>query len=251
MTAKPPVPVTLRELTPARVGLGRIGASVPTKAQLRFALDHARARDAVHDPLDVAALQSAIAGTCGPALVVASQAADRTTYLARPDLGARLAPENRRALDTAGTVPCDLVVVLADGLSSRALRHAPELLTRLWPALLADGLRLAPPVIATQARVALGDGVGEALGAAMALVLIGERPGLSAADSLGAYLTWNPRIGRVDAERNCVSNIRPDGLAPEHATDTLRWLIGEAFRRRLTGVALKDESGLLQPPRLG
>ena len=219
---------------PARIALGRVGASQPTRAALAFALDHARARDAVREPLDVEALARQI----GPCLSVASAAPDRSTYLARPDLGARLC----KPLDAISPDNPDLVIVLADGLSSRALTHAPALLAHLLPALC--DLRLAPLVIATQARVALADDIGQSLDAAMSLILIGERPGLSAPDSLGAYLTWAPRVGRTNAERNCVSNIRPAGLAPADAARTLAWLIHEARRLRLTGIHLKDERRL-------
>ena len=219
---------------PARIALGRTGVSLPTRASLAFALDHARARDAVRAPLDVAALE----GRIGPCVRVASAAPDRSAYLARPDLGARLS-ESLAPLPPANP---DLVIVLADGLSSRALDHAPALLEHLLPML--SDLRLAPLVIATQARVALADAIGESLGAGMALILIGERPGLSAPDSLGAYLTWAPRVGRTNAERNCVSNIRPSGLAPAEAARTLAWLIAAARRLKLTGVALKDDSRL-------
>jgi ethanolamine ammonia-lyase small subunit len=221
--------------TPARIALGRVGASLPTRATLAFALDHARARDAVHQALDVEALARRI----GPCIRVASAAPDRATYLARPDLGARLSGPLEPAVPADHP---DLVIVLADGLSSRALDHAPDLLAHLLPAI--SDLRLAPLVIATQARVALADEIGESLGAAMALILIGERPGLTAPDSLGAYLTWDPTVGRTNAERNCVSNIRPAGLAPADAARTLAWLIHEARRQGLTGVRLKDESGL-------
>jgi ethanolamine ammonia-lyase small subunit len=176
--------------------------------------------------------------------MVDSQAADRSTYLTRPDLGARLAPESAALLSVRGDRGPDLVIVLADGLSARAQQHAPALLAALVPRLTQDGWRVNPLVIARQARVALGDEIGDRLGAAAVLVLIGERPGLSAADSLGAYLTWAPKVGRSNAERNCVSNIRPQGLTAADAADTLHWLLTEARRRRLTGVQLKDQSGL-------
>ena len=237
-----------RAVTPARIGLGRTGVSQTTAAALAFALDHARARDAVHHALDPEALIQALGDFGRGALVVASQAADRSLYLTRPDLGARLAPDSVAALSAPTDRGADLVVMLADGLSSRALQHAPALLAALVPRLQADGWRLAAPVIARHARVALGDEIGARLGAALVLVLIGERPGLSAADSLGAYLTWAPEVGRSNAQRNCVSNIRPEGLPPPAAADTLHWLLTEARRRRLSGVRLKDQSGL---PRIG
>lgn len=217
----------LRRLTPARVALGRVGNGVPTEPHLAFQADHAAARDAVHAALDVDALRAAISRECH---VVHSAAPDRATYLRRPDLGRRLA---------AGTVlpeaPGQVAIVLADGLSAIAVqRHAPALVA----ALALPG----PIVIATQARVALGDAVGEAMRAEAVVVLIGERPGLSAADSVGAYLTWRPRIGRTDAERNCISNIRPEGLAIPLASRKILWLLGEMRRLGLSGVALKDEA---------
>ncbi len=233
----------LRRLTGARVGLGRAGVSQPTAAQLAFALDHARARDAVHGALDVARLAHDLEALGLPVLCVRSAAPDRRTYLLRPDLGRRLAADAELP-----PAPCDVAVVVADGLSAQAAQaHAAGVIAALVPRLTAAGLALGPVVIATQARVALGDAIGERLGARAVLVLFGERPGLSSQDSLGAYLTLAPRPGRTDAERNCVSNIRPAGLAAEDAAFRLAWLIGEAFRLGRTGVALKDESDL---PRL-
>lgn len=246
MSAPPPARPGWRALTPARIGLGRTGASQTTADTLNFALDHARARDAVHQPLDVERLAHELGDAGQEALTVISQAQNRSAYLARPDLGARLDPRSAAELDTCPDRNADLAIVLADGLSSLALDHAPALLNQLAPQLTASGWRLAPLVIAQQSRVALGDEIGERLGAAMVLVLIGERPGLSAADSLGAYLTWSPRVGRTNAERNCVSNIRPGGLAPPDAAKTLFWLMTQARRRKLTGVQLKDQSGLHQ-----
>lgn len=225
----------LRRFTPARVALGRAGNSLPTAAHLDFQEAHARARDAVHSVLDVPALQAALAPE--PTLVVASQAPDRATYLLRPDLGRRLA---EGTLLPAGT--CDIAIVVADGLCATGVqRQAPPLLARLLPALRAKGFLVAPLVIALQARVAIGDPIGAALGAAAAIVLVGERPGLSAPDSMGAYLTWQPRPGRTDAERNCVSNIRPEGLDHGAAAAKLLWLVSAMVANRLSGVGLKDE----------
>lgn len=237
----------LRRFTSARIGLGRTGASLPTPEVLRFGLAHAAARDAVHLPLDVAALERSLPPTHGPALVVHSRAPDRPTYLLRPDLGRRL--DELSAARIAAVAPpagiYDLVVVMADGLSPLAVqRHAPAVLDALR-ATLPESWRIAPPVLALQGRVALGDEVGELLGARMVLMLIGERPGLGSPDSLGAYLTWAPRVGRSDAERNCVSNIRPDGLDPLLAAKRIAWLLGESRRLQLSGVALKDRSDLL------
>jgi ethanolamine ammonia-lyase small subunit len=234
----------LRALTTARIGLGRAGDGLPTAPLLGFSLAHARARDAVHAPFETAAIIEALSPL--PTLLVESQAADRQTYLRRPDLGRRLDDAGAAAL-THGD--WDLAIVIGDGLSAPAsAAHAAPLVHRLLERL--SGWRVAPIVLARMARVAIGDHIGERLGARLALVLIGERPGLSAADSLGAYLTWQPRIGRTDAERNCVSNIRPPhGLGYDAAADTLAWLLAEARRRGLSGVALKDQSGeAILPP---
>ena len=232
----------LRKATPARVGLGRTGDAMPLRPVLDLQLAHARARDAVHEALDVAALSGALASALAPPriLSVRSAAADRATYLKRPDLGRALDPACWADLARETGAPPDCVFVLADGLSAVAVaRHAPALLAACLPLL--KGLRIAPPVIATQARVALGDAVGEALRARSCVVLIGERPGLSAADSLGAYVTYDPRIGRRDAERNCVSNIHDAGLGIAEAARQVAWLVREGLARRVTGIALKAE----------
>jgi ethanolamine ammonia-lyase small subunit len=235
----------LRGLTPARLALGRAGASLPTGEVLRFGWDHAQARDAVQVRLDVEALQRDIEVLGLAALQVASRATDRAIYLMRPDLGRRLDPESGQELDQAAGSGCDLALVVADGLSSIAVqRHAPAVLAEIIRAVPPDW-RLSPIVIATQARVAVGDEIGERLRAGMIAVLIGERPGLSSPDSLGIYLTWQPRVGRSDAERNCLSNIRPEGLSYAQAAHKLVWLCAQARRLKLTGVGLKDRSDLL------
>jgi ethanolamine ammonia-lyase small subunit len=229
----------LRRFTQARVALGRAGNGMPTAAHLDFQAAHAAARDAVHAPLDGAALAGVLAAAGIDSRAVRSLAPDRQTYLLRPDLGRRLDPAGAAMLPAQ---PGCFALLVCDGLSAVAVQiHAPPLLVRLVPALLARGLTVPPVVIAAQGRVALGDDVGAALAAAAVLVLIGERPGLSAADSMGAYLTWQPRPGRTDAERNCVSNIRPLGLTPNDAAAKLIWLIDRMFTLGLTGVALKDE----------
>jgi ethanolamine ammonia-lyase small subunit len=231
----------LASLTPARIALGRVGSSLPTREVLGLALDHARARDAVHLPFDADGVAREIAARGFDTLTVASQAPDRATYLRRPDLGRRLDVASRPALASASS-GADIVVVVADGLSSAAVHaHAGPLMAELGPRLRADGWRLGPVVLAHQARVALGDEIGERLAARLVILLVGERPGLSSPDSLGAYLTFAPRVGRTDAERNCVSNIRPAGLAYADAAITIAWLAGEALRRGYSGVALKDE----------
>ncbi|MFN9746369.1 MAG: ethanolamine ammonia-lyase subunit EutC [Betaproteobacteria bacterium] len=235
----------LRAHTLARIALGRTGASLPTAEWLRFAEAHALARDAVHTPLDVAALVAALRHHGVEPAVVASAAPDRATYLRRPDLGRRLDAASAAALAPG---PGGLAVVLADGLSARATQsHALPLLLALRAHLEAAGEALGTVAVATQARVALGDEVGERVQAGAVLVLIGERPGLSSPDSLGAYLTWAPRRGRRDAERNCVSNIRPEGQPPAQAAARLAWLLGAARRLGATGVAIKDESDVAPP----
>jgi ethanolamine ammonia-lyase small subunit len=232
----------LRALTPARIALGRAGVSLPTAAHLDFQLAHARARDAVHDALDVPALRRDLEAAGFESLAVRSAAGSREIYLKRPDLGRRLDAASRATLEAAAGPAHDAVFVVADGLAaSAAQRHAVPLLAASAPRLRAGGWRLAPVIVAEQGRVAIADEIGGRIGAALAVVLLGERPGLSAPDSLGAYLTWEPRVGRTDAERNCISNIRPEGLAYDLAAATLMHLMTEARRRRLSGVALKAD----------
>ena len=234
----------LRKLTPARVALGRAGASLPTKALLDFTLDHARARDAVHATFDTKGLIASLGALACESLAVASRAGNRRDYLKRPDLGRRLDQSSLHLLTGYRNSPCDVAIVIGDGLSPTAVHaHALELLHRLLPSLAADGISVGSIVVASGARVALGDEIGALLRARLAVMLIGERPGLSAPDSLGAYLTFAPDIGRTDAERNCVSNIHREGLTYEEAAHKIRWLVGEGLRRNVTGVALKDESG--------
>lgn len=236
----------VRSLTPARVALGRTGSALPTSEVLRFALAHARARDAVHVSLDVAPLDRDLRALGHRVLRVASAAPDRTTYLSRPDLGRRLSRHSLDLLMGNPVPPCDLIFVVADGLSApAAASHAAPLLAAMSPWLARSGIAVGPVVLATQARVALGDEVGMLCDARTVAVLIGERPGLSAPDSLGVYLTYAPKPGRHDAERNCISNIRQAGLSYEAAAFKLSWLVEQALTRELTGVALKDESDAL------
>ncbi len=232
----------LRGLTAARIGLERSGASLATRPLLDFRLAHARARDAVHATVDVDALRQSLRPALpAPLLVVASQAADRQAYLLRPDLGRRLAPGAAPVL-TPHAGRYDLAIVLGDGLAAQAVqRHAGPLLGALLPAL--RGWALAPPVLVLGARVAAADGVAATLGAGAVLMLLGERPGLSAADSLGAYLTWAPGAATTDADRNCVSNIRPEGLGYAEAAHRLAYLLGRMRALGVSGVAVKDESG--------
>ena len=233
----------LAALTPARIGLGRTGAAQTTDQTLRFALAHAMARDAVHAPFDAERVAAAIAAL-GPATVLVESAADtRQTYLLRPDLGRRLSAASRDRLAQVAGEAVDLALVVGDGLSSSAVHaHAAATVAALMPHVAREGWSLAPVVVARQARVALADEIGEILGARLVLMLIGERPGLSTPDSLGLYLTHGPRIGRNDGERNCISNVHGAGLPPEVAAFKAAWLMREALARRLSGVALKDES---------
>jgi ethanolamine ammonia-lyase small subunit len=224
----------LKQFTPARVALGRAGHGLPTAELLRFQLDHARARDAVYRELDPASLGL-------PHILLRSAAGDRRTYLQRPDLGRKLSADVR--LEKGDY---DAAIVIADGLSAPAVhRHAVPLLTALTARLTEEDWRLAPLTVVLQARVAIGDEIGQRLGARQAVVFIGERPGLTSPDSLGVYLTWDPRPGRTDAERNCVSNVRTEGISYAAAARKLHFLMREARARKLSGVALKEDAPLL------
>lgn len=241
MTQPPLLWSDLRRFTAARVALGRAGNGQPTAAHLDFVEAHARARDAVWSALDADALDAALAPLDLATRRVASEAPDRRAYLLRPDLGRRLRDADRVRL-AAEPAPDSFAVVIADGLCASGVQaQALPLLRALLPGLRQAGWALAPVVVAEQARVALGDDIGAALGAAAVAVLIGERPGLTALDSMGIYLTWAPRPGRSDAERNCISNIRPGGLATAEAARKLLWLTAAARRLGATGIALKDE----------
>jgi ethanolamine ammonia-lyase small subunit len=212
---------------------------------LEFKLAHARARDAVRKPLDEARLIAEIAGLELPVLVVASAAEDRQRYLMRPDLGRRLAPSAEAVLAPHGG-DHDVVFVVADGLSAGAVqRHAHPVLARVLPVLRAEGWRIAPLVMARHGRVALGDAIATALRAACVAVLIGERPGLTAPDSMGIYLTWQPHSQTTDADRNCISNIRPEGIGYADAAFKLAYILRSMRARRLSGIQLKDESDRL------
>lgn len=237
----------LRRFTDARIALGRTGVSQPTASQLAFQLAHAQARDAVHHPLDVARLADELEAGLGLApgscLRLHSAAASRQAYLQRPDLGRRLDAASRTMLQSRAGTASDLALVLADGLSAQAIeQNALPFLKALWPRIALEGWTLAPLSIVEQGRVAVGDEVGALLGARIVLLLVGERPGLSSPDSMGLYFTWAPRVGLTDESRNCISNVRPAGLAHDAAALKLHALLAEAFRRGLTGVRLKDES---------
>ena len=228
----------LRRTTPARIGLGRVGHAPPLGEVLKFQLAHARARDAVHAALDAQAVAAALAPM--PVLQVESAAPDRATYLRRPDFGRRLSERSASLLAEEGG-RCDVVFVIGDGLSATGVQSGAARLLKACAEALGD-LAIGPVVIARQARVALADPIGEALGARVSVMIIGERPGLTVPDSLGIYLTFAPRTGRSDAERNCISNIHgAGGLSPTEAATTLGWLLREALRRQLSGVDLKDD----------
>jgi len=240
----PPDPwQTLRRFTSARIALGHTGISQPTQVQLDFQLAHARARDAVHQALDTASLAQALAGVWpGEALRLHSAAENRNVYLQRPDLGRRL-DEPSRAFLVPHAQEYDLAIVVADGLSALAIeQNAAPFLAALHPLLPQDAWTRAPLTIVEQGRVAVGDEIGALLGARMVVVLIGERPGLSSPDSMGLYLTWAPRVGLTDERRNCISNVRPEGLPLQEAANKLHYLLQEARRRQLSGVELKDET---------
>ncbi|WP_077530031.1 ethanolamine ammonia-lyase subunit EutC [Vreelandella utahensis] len=244
----------LQAFTDARIGLGCTGVSLPTHQLLAFQMAHAQARDAVHWPLNVEALCEQVMAiespfTIEPPLQLQTQAADRMTYVQRPDLGRVLSSESRQRLHQQTEQPAtasDLAIVMVDGLSALAVQtHAPPFLEALLGELEADEHRdwqLAPLTVVQQGRVAIGDDVGELLNARAVLVLIGERPGLSSPDSLGLYLTWGPCRGLTDADRNCVSNVRPAGLRYPEASSRVVHLLSESFRRQLSGVQLKERT---------
>ena len=242
----------LARWTPARIALGRAGASLPTREVLGFALAHARARDAVHALLDAGAISRQLGELELESIENESDATERDLYLRRPDYGRRLSAASRDRLAERDAKPADLALVIGDGLSAAAVHaHAAKLIAAFLPHAAQLELSLAPIVIARGARVALGDEIGALLQARAVAMLIGERPGLSSPDSLGVYLTFSPRPGRTDAERNCISNIRTEGLDYPLAAFKLAWLVREALRRSLTGVKLKDESAsALEGPTL-
>jgi ethanolamine ammonia-lyase small subunit len=241
--------LSLRDFTPARVSLPTTGHSIATKEVLNFQLAHAQARDAVHTLLDFSTFAqrletelSILAQASIPILKLRTNAPNRLVYLRQPDLGRRLHPDSAAGLQPASY---DLAIAIADGLSALAVeRHAIPILTHLLPRLLAAGWTIAPLALVQQGRVAIGDPIGFLLGASLSLVLIGERPGLSSPDSLGAYLTWRPHPDRTDADRNCLSNIRHGALSPESAAARLFWYLEAARTKQITGISLKEGSHL-------
>jgi ethanolamine ammonia-lyase small subunit len=232
---------SLKQYTTARIALGRTGTAIPLKEVLNFRLAHAHARDAVYSVLAVNALYEQLQGYHLPVLLLHSQAADRQEYLQRPDKGRQPDEESISVLQQATHQEQDIAIILADGLSATAINvHAKPLLDLLIPMLKQAGLSLGPISIMQQGRVASGDGIGALLRSKITLMLIGERPGLSAADSMGAYITYDPKPGTTDEARNCISNIRRDGLQYQAAADNICYLLREALRLKLTGVTLKD-----------
>jgi ethanolamine ammonia-lyase small subunit len=238
--------VSLNKFTTARIALGRTGVSIPLRENLSFRMAHAFARDAVYTTMDTAELAAALTGLSFPFLLLKSRAIDRGQYLQRPDLGRRLDDHSLSILsENAG--PFDVCINVADGLSANAINHhATPLLTLLLPRLLAAGLTVAPICIIEQGRVAISDETGSALSAKISIILIGERPGLSSPDSLGVYLTYHPEVGNTDHQRNCISNIGPNGLSYQAAAVKIHFLVTESLRLQLSGVSLKDLSGFLE-----
>ncbi|PNG26142.1 ethanolamine ammonia-lyase subunit EutC [Methylocella silvestris] len=245
----------LRRLTQARIALGRAGVSIPTKPLLDFQFAHARARDAVHLPMDREGLCARMEAAQFPVIELHSAAPDRTTYLQRPDLGRKLGADSREklgALAAKGAHGFDIAFVVADGLSAFAVNeHALSMLEAIRPKLTEAGWRMAPVALVEQGRVAIGDEIGAMFGAEIVVILIGERPGLSAPDSLGLYMTYAPRVGLTDEARNCISNVRPEGQSFAAAAHRLDYLLKEAKRRKLSGVDLKDESEMKVLPTEG
>mgnify|MGYP003325300400 CR=1 FL=1 len=235
-----------RSLTAARIALGRAGGSLPTRELLDFGLAHARARDAVTMSFDASGLARDFETAGLPTVLLKSAANTREEYLRRPDLGRRLADESRaRCVDLAKSSPFDLSIIVSDGLSARATVHAQPVVTALHTGLMSKGWTIAPIIVVPFARVAIQDEIGSVLNARISLILLGERPGLGSPDSLGAYFVWGPKVGRSDAERNCVSNIRPEGLPIPMAVTTLDYLLTASRHRKLSGVDLKDDRQLL------
>jgi ethanolamine ammonia-lyase small subunit len=235
----------LKEFTAARIGIGRSGTSIPTKQSLAFKLAHAHARDAVYSRLDIDGLSVNIKQFNLPVIVLHSKAGNRAEYLQRPDLGRKLKKSSANQLkEYAGDY--EVSIIIADGLSAAAINeNVINLLKYLIPLLVAAKLKLAPICFIEQGRVAVSDKVAYLLNAKLSIILIGERPGLSSADSIGAYLTYAPKPSLTDESRNCISNIRPQGLAFKPAAEKLFYLVQEAFRMKLSGVGLKDNQGLI------
>ena len=244
-TQSPDIWTGLREFTAARIGLARSGASLATGPLLDLRLAHARARDAVHEPLDERWLLTELAELDSLVLTTASAVKDRSQYLMRPDLGRVLADADAISLASHARRRFDVVFVMTEGLSARALAHAKPLLAEVLPALIREGWSVAPLILVRQGRVAIGDAVAAAVHADISVILIRERPGLSAPDSMGAYLTWRPHRKTTDAERNCISNIRPEGIGYADAAFKVLHLLRAMRAQKISGVALKDTTDRL------
>ncbi|MBL3656059.1 ethanolamine ammonia-lyase subunit EutC [Fulvivirga sediminis] len=237
---------SLKEYTSARIVLGRNGTSIPLKESLAFQMAHAHARDAVYSHLDIEKLKVEVEALPQQVICVSSKVENREQYLKRPDLGKFLNDASAKKLDEINDSGSEVVIILADGLSSSAVnKHAVPLLKELLPKLQDAHKTVAPIIISEQSRVALADDIGERLNAGLSLILIGERPGLSSPESLGAYLTYKPKKGLTDESRNCISNIRPNGLVYPAAADKIFYIIQEAFSKKISGVKLKDNMGNL------
>jgi len=254
-SSKPVAPVTERQqlwtmfqrFTTARIGLKRTGAALATEPLLDLRMAHARARDAVHAALDEARLVSQLEGCELPVVVVSSAAQSRERYLMRPDLGRTLDPSAQASLAPHAGAAHDVVFVISEGLSAYAVQsHAAPLLGAVLPILRAENWRIAPLILARQGRVAIGDAIASAVRASLVAVLIGERPGLSSPDSMGVYLTWQPTPETTDADRNCISNIRPEGIGYADAAFKCAYMLREMRARQISGVLLKDESDRLR-----
>lgn len=233
----------LKEFTDARIALGRTGYSLPTNEMLKFSLAHARAKDAVHTPFDRDPIKQKLSNAGLKVIYTSSDAGSRSVYLTRPDLGRRLSATGKKNLTDIHSKGFDLTFVIGDGLSSKAVHtHSVPLIENLLPYIAPLNLSIAPVILAEQSRVALGDEIGQILNTKIVVMLIGERPGLSSPDSLGVYITWMPHVGRLESERNCISNIRPEGLDYKRAAFKLAWLIENSFYYRLSGIQLKDQS---------
>lgn len=238
---------SLRVFTKARIALGRTGVATPLKEVLDFKMCHAHARDAIYSVLDLNELAYGLQQFQLSVIIVASQASDRSTYLQRPDYGRNLDKPSANNLKNESSYSVDVSITIADGLSATAInKHAVPVLKKLVPLLKQSVLTIAPIVIAQQARVAIADEIGSLLNAKLSLILIGERPGLSSPDSMGAYITYNPSPGTTDESRNCVSNIRPEGLNYDRAAEKIAKLIKASLQLKLSGIMLKDEKNLLQ-----
>lgn len=235
----------LKAFTNARIALGRVGSSLPTKEVLDFGMAHAMARDAVHTPLDAEVFCMELHASGFETVLVKSAAPDRASYLLRPDLGRKLGEKSAAQLQAFAAKEADVLFVVGDGLSSMAVaNHARQVLEALRAQM--PEKPKAPVIVATQARVALSDHIGELLRARIVVMLIGERPGLSSPDSLGIYITYGPKVGRQDSERNCISNVRPEGLSYPAAACKALWLVNEALRLKLSGIGLKDQSDIVE-----